>query len=802
MQGIDTREVIKDVNREQAKTLNPGNIPQAAIMSPQPANLSKVGDDSRMIADALDMAANYATDRIKEQTEADYTNGQIMRHQGKAYKEAKEAGGYIGDGWQIADVQIAATDMLNNQRGLIKSSLYASSPEQYREHLNKYSQEIDQFTKSFEGYNAVVQKSIGKTKLAMIETLAEEQARAHIDYNYNKTVDSIGPLIESALNSGDPDALEKAKAYMRPGAFAVDPRDAKNAIDKYLDDKAELVQTRPEYNVWATLRAEQLQNTAGTTPSAPTGIAGAPLAAHAPSESGAGAPSAPSAASAPGALPVKTGKQVDMRLPDMQGAADAAPGFDKLHARMVSSAPPGVGELGAPIRDSKAAQVLSRVERNELITASAKSGYMGRLTEKELPDAFKILWAETEAETSRVVPVADKAAFEQVFDTKYAQKLSTTSRPDPMMKARVSAGLFSITEENKDAAVESASFLQKLQAAGGDTLAMEYVSPENHDTAARILSYMNEGATPWDAVANAARVEKQVEAGVKPSMPTDNDIRAAIKRLRKDQPISGTRLFNTQFFNNGPLDNMFFVFAPTAEELTAPSYETQLLEARVAQVAKTEAFRVREPSAAAILAVSKTKPLVQYIAAKPMLADIPWTDKLNDAVPDTAPKLPPGLLDKNPNLMNAAAMFILKQRADVFKEHYKTFKGKNNTLGTWVRGVPDYRELSVHTLVDGISIHTYTQDVEDANGTKIAGGVETTERVHITYDELQRAVLELSLRASSPDLEVRKELAAAVTDTANIYRPPYRQATNIPEGYVQVRGNMFPVDKDGNFENR
>ena len=100
----------------------------------------------------------------------------------------------------------------------------------------------------------------------------------------------------------------------------------------------------------------------------------------------------------------------------------------------------------------------------------------------------------------------------------------------------------------------------------------------------------------------------------------------------------------------------------------------------------------------------------------------------------------------------------------------------------------------IHAVADeeattaGIEVHTYNED-----------GIETPEAVRIPYYLLQRSMIDLAVRASSENPEVVKSLAESVTAAPRVYKPPYRQATFMPDGFAVVRGVVVPVDKEGNF---
>ena len=690
MQGIETREVIKDVNKEQVKAgLKPGNVPQAAIMSPQPANLSKVGGDARMIADALDMAADYANERTKEQTEADYLSGQLMRHQGKAYKDALDAGGYIGEGWQMADVQITATDMLNEQRGLIKGQHYASSPDAYREYLTKYSTQIDQFAQTYADSSPVAHKAIQKTKLAMLETLAEEQSTAHIAWNYEKTVDSIPKLIENALASGDPDALEQAKEYMKPGAFNVAPKDAQAAIDKYLDNKGDLVQTRDEFNVWHALQSEQYKHTQGIAPSAPTGLAGAPMQ-----------------------LPVRTGKAVNMDLPEQTDegadASDATEGaqagFSALVQRMTGSASAGL--------QSKAAKILQRVERSEAVQTAVATGDFSDLSSKEEATAFDQTAQKVQATLSKSIPMGTPE-FDAAFYPMYAKELAKTSAVNKSFAGTMKAKLvLAKNAGDKTSANWAAKRLKELNDAGGESLVGRYLDNETEAMGFRVLGYVHGGADYEDAVMRSIEVENSKDL---PKFSSEK-VNKIVNGVLKEHELSFWEEVQSVFyrdFASTERDN----YLPTKDELLAPSEGKANYEAAIAALAERYMPDTRDSTGATLRAVSALQPRTAVLGGTPILRPdrISWTDAINES--DRSKPIPDNILERDRTLLNAVVMDRLKARSAVFGpsntflgrlmnlKEFSTYLGSNNDFDTWQRGVPDYRNLHIAPAPDGDGVY-------------------------------------------------------------------------------------------------
>lgn len=778
MQGIETREVIKDVNKEQAKAgLKPGNVPQAAIMSPQPANLSHVGDGSRMIAKALDMAVDYANDRSKEQAEADYTNGQIMRYQGKAYKDAQDAGGYIGDGWQIADVQITATDMLNEQRGIIKGDHYASTPEHYRDYLAKYSEKIDQFAKSFEGYSPVVQKAIGKTKLSMLETLAEEQAKAHIEWNYSKTVDSIPKLMESALASGDANAIQQVKDYMKPGAFHVDPKDAQNAVKGWLDYKAESAQTAADIATLHEINASwNAQN--GLPPEAGW---------HVPKHITINPPSLPNGSA--------TG-QVSMEI-DGQAVDQAGMSVTDILSGGQGGQSTKSGPRGSSL-DKGMAQAQQRVARNVQISAAVQTGDFSGLTTKEQETAFGQLQMSVAADVGKQVPM-NSPEFNKVFQDRYTKAISKVAVVDKELAGKISANLVvSAQNENKTEAQWAANMLNTIRQNGGTSQALKYVTADQKDQASRILSYMDSGMDSQDAVNKASQVQAQVDSGTKAPKVTETEIKKALKDLQDNVETHEFSILNPWNYVPMPFGDTSqsrWSYGMTPDELNAPSPEKSMLTTSIETLAKQYMPTAHDAGAAVRKAVHVLEPRVQYVAAKPLIAEQPWEEKLNASAPEHM-KLAKGTLEKDPTIFNAAIMEAVKAQASVFQRDrdsfwghvfkegvstYKTFRGENNSLVTFARGIPDYRNLAVHMSPDGngVTVHTFKD------------GQESPEYVFVSTDLIRRGIQEIQIRDA-------KMYGTAAGITPIMDRPKERDTPNTSDqarGTVKDRMQKYISDK-------
>ena len=739
MQGIDTREVIKDVNKEQSKVgLKPGNVPQAAIMSPQRASFEHVGDGSRMIADALDWASKYAQDKTKEQDESERMNGTIMRQQGKAYADAKAAGGYTGEGWQVADVQITANTIFNTEREKIKGQMYSASPEDYAKYLGTQTQQYLKMANDPDT-SPLVKKSIIQTTSTMMGNLANEQATAHIQYNYTKTVASIAPLLDGAISTGGADAAKQVADYMKPGAFAVHPEDATQAIKGWLEAKGNQAQTEEDLAVLKQVNTIWNQQN-GKPPeegwSQPTHIKIAPPNLDTGEE---------------GSIQAD-GQEIDqtgMKVTDILSGGTASTSGG-------GSSAGGKGQPRSVGLDKAIAKAQERVGRNLAINTAVQTGDYSQLSPKEQTTAFDQLAKSVQSDivSEGTIP-AGTQDFSDTFYGRYAKAVAKVAAVDKGLAGTISANLVVSPQQGDNSKAQWAGkMLQTLSENGGSSQALKYVLPAQKDQAARVLSYIASGMDSNDAVLKASQVQEHVDKGGKPVVKiTDADVKTALSDLQNAVETNDFSMLNPWNYIPVPFGDTSqtrWSYGMTPEELNSPSPEKSMLNATITTMAKQFLPTAQDAGAAVRKAVATLEPRVQYVAAKPLISDQPWEDKLNENAEDGA-EIAKGTLEKDPTIFNAAIMESVKNQASVFQRDrdslwghvfkegvstFKTFRGKNNSLITFARGIPDYRNLSVHTSPDGdgVTVHTFKD------------GIESPEYVHVSNDRIRKGIIAIQMR--------------------------------------------------------
>lgn len=629
---MTVREEIKDMNREASKQLAPGQVPQTMIMSPQNSSFARVGEGMRDLASALDSVSKFAQQKDEEQRETERIQGSIERRQGKAYDEVKKMGKYTGEGWQIADVEIRGSELMTSERQRIKTEFYGTKPAEYaQKHLKRIDNELA--TLGTEIRDPILKKHLLKQREKLLSTLAEDQTKAHIDYNYKKTVDSISHRINAVLDAAQsPEemkvALEDARELMKPGRFKVAPADVDRALAGLIQYRYDIAETPTQLNI-----AMELEKMFAT---------GRPM-----SVTGSGRASGSSSSSSGTGTGYMDAMEEDTGTPDSAGSSAGSSVEYRSPATRRSSV------------QSARTKAIERVQSNQRVGAALETENFRRLQSKEKTRALEGLWAKSMKEVYEDNPSVSEQDLVQAARMSYLQRLPATGAVDPKLKEAVGAYLYKgmDTSQPSDEATQVLEDLRVLKAHASPAYLDKYISPEDKNFVHRALSYGTLSAP--EAIAKAAAVQTQIDQGIKFERPSATMIKEALKEMQEEASTKN-RKFWTYFAPDIVYNALYggdVNTAPTDAELQAgfDSPAGKMFATKLEKHAQQFLAETGSPQAALTRAIAERKPFTALIGAVPIMTESKTWAQLTRA--DAR------LFEDEPELLNQSVMELLDESA-------------------------------------------------------------------------------------------------------------------------------------------
>jgi hypothetical protein len=191
---------------QPTKAQQPDSVPLAPVMAPRPSSFSRVGENERMLAEALGKSTIGIDKYIEDKKPEWELEGQMKYAEGAAEKDVVDSGNrFTTAGYMTMKARTAGNAFMENAlNGIEQGDNQLDSPA----YQKKLSQQYKELTQSTAGKDPFTRNLMGSMASDIFPKLVAQQVKSNNTFKEQQTFDSYKGMLVSEANKFDPSDLK------------------------------------------------------------------------------------------------------------------------------------------------------------------------------------------------------------------------------------------------------------------------------------------------------------------------------------------------------------------------------------------------------------------------------------------------------------------------------------------------------------------------------------------------------------------------------------------------------------------